>query len=66
MTTEIPTMNRKMKYELARCRPGHCVLTEEGLILTEREACLRKFGMGFTVGAANLAPVPEPALEDAA
>jgi hypothetical protein len=59
-------MNRKFRNELARCRPGHCVLTDDGLVLTEREACLRKYEMDFTAAAANFAPVPDPVLEDAA
>ena len=45
----IPILNSKkmtaLKHELGRCRPGHCVLTDDGLILTEREACLRKYGL---------------------
>ena len=44
----IPLLNngktKELMRELAACKPGCCVLTDDGLILTEREACLRKHG----------------------
>jgi len=66
MKIQIPTSNDELGLELELCRAGHCILTDDGLILTEREACLRKYHMNYIDDGAMHAEIADPSFRDAA